>query len=294
MARTHAKNPQKYPCEHVGCTKRFTRKNDVKRHAKLHLDGEQLESEKHTCPVTETGCIMASLQLGNVRVHIREKHPDVKDLVCFDCRPTFRLFRNATALAEHTQAKHPSTKILSHQPESRPSKPRRNGPKRPRDIANPPPPSTDSDSILPPPPTTPRRQKSPLSDLIIIPPSTFPKDDPEQPRDPDRPFPKWYRAPQPRPKVFSIRKKARDTSGIKKRARRPVSPAPSSSTAGGESSSSRFPLPPPPPSQLVTPVSSGAASPTHEREVIRDDWFRFVETRWRSPKVWPSLDRIWG
>ncbi|KAK0443673.1 uncharacterized protein EV420DRAFT_1022457 [Desarmillaria tabescens] len=258
MARTDAKNLQKYPCEHPGCQKRFTRKNDVKRHAKTHLTGEQLESEKHTCPVTEAGCTMASLQLGNVKIHIREKHSDVKHLVCFDCRPSFRLFDNTTTLAKHAQAQH----LPTSRRQMNPPKPRRKVTKRLWDIVSPLPPSNTFTVPPPPtdrfplPPTAPRRRKSPLPDVIIIAPLAFPKDDPEPPRDPSRPRPQWYRAPQPKPKISSLRRKARDISGIKKRARWPLSPTPSPSTAGGECSSSRFPLPPPPPYRLATSALS--------------------------------------
>ncbi|PBK67991.1 hypothetical protein ARMSODRAFT_1044118 [Armillaria solidipes] len=340
MARRQAKNVRKYPCTLKQCDEWFTRRSDVKRHAKIHLLGELLEEEMHPCPITETGCNKSMLQLSNLKSHVRAKHPDVKHLVCFDCRPEFRRFYDIAALADHVQLEHPpirkrtihsppkprckvvkssqdivsplpptpSNKALADHVQVEPpstqkqihqTKRHRKISKRPLSPPSPPivSPSDDDSDVFPQPPTGrfPLPPSAPppveLPDFITIPPSAFPKDEPEPPR------PQWYRAKvqgsqpevQPDPEVparrcylatgsqSTVHKKAWDARVIE-RARQLPSPAPSSSSAGesSESSLGRFPLPPPPPhtSRLITPAftfnrlqspsSSRASSPTFE------------------------------
>ncbi|KAK0431580.1 hypothetical protein EV421DRAFT_165328 [Armillaria borealis] len=285
MAR-QTKNAPKHHCEQ--CKGNFTRKFDLKRHAKRHLPDESLRKQKHSCPITETGCEAAMLQLSNVKAHIKAKHTDVVHLMCFHCRPTFRRFHDAAALTDHVQLEHPpiQKRTIRGLP-----KPRRKVVKQPQDIVSPLPPTPPNNSdIFPPPPTgrfplppsTPPPQKSrvELPDFITIPPPAFPKDEPEPPRSPSHRRTEWYRTSQPQPQLqpeapspaparrchlttrnkLTPHKKALDACGIE-RAHQLPSPAPSSSTTGegSESSWSQFPSPPPPPPptiRLITPASA--------------------------------------
>ncbi|KAG7443462.1 uncharacterized protein BT62DRAFT_921947 [Guyanagaster necrorhizus] len=255
MARVHAKNPKVHQCTHPGCKKKFTRANDVQRHEKTHLEGNHLEIEKYPCLITEVACPFSSLQLSNLKAHIHAKHAEVEHLMCFDCRPTYRRFVDAAELAEHRQVEHPLTKIRSHRRQYKPSKPRR---KVTKDIVSPPlvplsppddvpPRSPPTDRFLLP-PTAPPPRTSTLPISITIPPSAFHEDESQPPCDPSPPLPQWYRAPkqlQHHPKLSSLQKEARDTSGIKHTQQLP-SPTLSSSTTGESSATnSRFPLPPP-------------------------------------------------
>ncbi len=222
--------------------------------------------------------------------------------MCFDCRPEFQRFHDTAALADHIQAEHSPTRKQTHQ-----KKRRRKISKRPLSPTLPPIVSlSDDDSdVFPPPPTgrfplppsasPPRKLRVKLPDCISIPPSAFPKDDPEPPHSPSHRHTQWYRAPQPQPQVqpeapasahrchlttrnpSTLHKKAQDACGIERVHQLP-SPAPSSSSTGesSESSFGRFPLPPPPPrtSRLITPAfafnrlpspsASRAPSPTLE------------------------------
>ncbi|KAK0200187.1 hypothetical protein DFS33DRAFT_1277671 [Desarmillaria ectypa] len=308
--RIHAENPRMHSCEHAGCNKKFTRRHDVRRHAKIHLEGEPLAMEKYACLVTETGCDFGNLQLSNLKAHIGAMHPDVKHLICFDCRPTYRRFEDTAALTDHVQAGHLLTQKLSRRRTIPPSKPYRKITKHPQNIVSPLPPSPVCPPLptdrFPLPPTAPPPQKATLPLFITIPASAFPKEEPERPRDPSRPQPQWYRAPQPpchsRPRISSLRKKTRNASSIKKRVRQLPSPAPSG--GGSSSTSSRFPSPPRPITRasainrLPSPYSSGTSSPTHKRvistptdlEPIQDT---DVEARWISPRVWRTPDRLW-
>ncbi|KAK0215219.1 hypothetical protein EDD85DRAFT_871711 [Armillaria nabsnona] len=287
MAR-QTKNAQKYFCDE--CKKRFTRKFDVKRHQKIHLVDEPLRQEKHSCPITETGCNAAMLQLSNVKAHIKARHTDVLHLMCFDCRPAFRRFHDTVALADHVQLEHP---LMQKRTSRGPPQPSRKVVKQSQDIVSPLPctPSDNSDiSPLPPigrfplPPSAPPPQKSrvELPDCITIPPSAFLKDEPGSPCSPSHPRTEWYRATR---NQLALYKKARDACGIE-RGRQLPSPVPSSSITGegSESSWSRSPSPPPT-IRLVTPASafhrlpsphsSGAPSrsstPPYTARFIRDD-----------------------
>ncbi|SJL16480.1 uncharacterized protein ARMOST_20006 [Armillaria ostoyae] len=326
------------------CDEWFTWRSDVKRHTKIHLLGKSLEEEMHPCPITETGCNKSMLQLSNLKSHVRAKHPDIKYLVCFDCRPEFRLFYDTAALADHVQLEHPP---IQKQTIHGPPKPCHKVIKRSQDIVSPLPPtpsnkaladhiqvehlptqkqthqmkqrhkiskrplsplpppivspSDDNSDVFPQPPTgrfpllpsAPPPQKLPveLPEFITIPPSPFPKDEPEPPRSPSHCCLQWYCAkvqgPDPEVPVChchlatggrsTVHEKGQDACGIE-RVRQLPSPAPSLSSTGESSGSSlgRFPLPPPPPptSQLITlaftfnklpsPSSSCTPSPTIE------------------------------
>ncbi|PBK94491.1 hypothetical protein ARMGADRAFT_1062608 [Armillaria gallica] len=287
MAR-QTKNAQKYFCDQ--CKKKFTRKFDVKRHQKIHLVDEPLRQEKHSCPITETGCEAAMLQLSNVKAHIKARHIDVLHLMCFDCRPAFRRFHDTVALADHVQLEHP---LIQKRTSRGPPKPCRKVVKQPQDTVSPLPhtPSDNSDIFpLPPtgrfplPPSAPPLQKSTveLPDFITISPSAFLKDDPESPRSPSHPRTVWYRATQ---NQLALYKKARDACRIE-RGRQLPSPVPSSSTTGEDSESSWSCFPSPPPTsrliasasafdRLPSPHSSDAPSrsstPPYTTHFIRDD-----------------------
>ncbi|KAK0214411.1 hypothetical protein IW262DRAFT_1466147 [Armillaria fumosa] len=300
MAR-QTKNEQKYFCEQ--CKKRFTREFDVKRHQKTHLDEELLKQEKHSCPVTETGCDAASLQLSNVKAHIKTKHIDIFHLMCFDCRPAFQRFHDTVALADHVELEHPF-------------KPRRKVVKHPQEIIGPLPPTPSENSdIFPPSPTgrfllppsapPPHKSRVELQDFITIPPS----DEPEPPRSPSHHRTEWYRATR---NQLTLYKKAQDACRIARSSQLP-SPVPSSPTTdeGSESCWSRFLSPPPqpatrviiPPSgldRLLSPHSSGAPSrsstpPYTARFIIDDTDARrcHLPTR-RSPAVHKKLRHISG
>ncbi|PBK94372.1 hypothetical protein ARMGADRAFT_1099089 [Armillaria gallica] len=302
MARRQARNARRYRCTLKQCDERFTRRSDVKRHAKIHLLGESLEEQKHPCLITETGCDKSMLQLSNLKSHIKAKHPDVLHLVCFDCRPEFQRFHDTAALADHIQVEHPPNLKQTRQTKRRRKMSKRSlSPTLPPIVSL----SDDNSDVFPPPPAgrfplppldpPPRKPRVKLPDCISIPPSAFPKDEPEPPCSPSHRRTQWYRAPQPQSQLqpedlaptrrchltirnpSTLHKKARDAC-VFEHARQLPSPAPSSSGAGESSRSSlgRFPLPPPPPptSRLITPAfvfnklpspsSSRAPSPTFE------------------------------
>ncbi|KAG7441667.1 uncharacterized protein BT62DRAFT_469141 [Guyanagaster necrorhizus] len=272
MARLQAKHPQIYACTYSGCRVKMTRKHDVQRHEKTHLTGEPLTTQKFPCLSTESGCPFSSLQLSNLKAHIRAKHPEVEHLMCFDCRPMYRRFSAAAKLAEHRRVEHRLTKTQNRYPQTDPHKPCHQVVKGPEGIVGPPPVPL---SLPPPPfdrfplpPTAPPPRTSTLPTFITTPASAFPSHEPEPRRDPSRPRPQWYRAPQQppqhHPRHSSLHKKVRDTCGMKRAAQRLQSQA---RTAGG--SSSRFPLPLAlacrliTPSRLLSPSSSAASSSTH-------------------------------
>lgn len=182
--------------------------------------------------------------------------------MCFDCRPAFRRFHDTVALADHVQLEHPP---IEKRTNLAPLKPRRKVVKQPQNIVTPLPhtPSHFNSEIFPLPPTgkfplppsapPPQNSRVELPDVITIPPSTFPKDEPESPRSPSHRRTEWYRATGIQ---LTLYKKARDAYRIK-RGRQLPSPVPSSSTTGegSESSWNCFPSSPPA-SRLATPASA--------------------------------------
>ncbi|PBK67969.1 hypothetical protein ARMSODRAFT_976258 [Armillaria solidipes] len=177
-------------------------------------------------------------------------------------------------------------KWTSHGPPKQPRK----VVKQPQDIVSPLPPTPSNNSdIFPPPPTgrfplppsvpPPQKSRVELPDFIMIPPSAFPKDEPEPPRSSSHHRTEWYCAPQPQPQLQpeapspaparrchltsrrspTVHKKARYICGME-RAHQLPSPALSSSTTGEGSGSSwsRFPSPPPlpPTSRRITSAST--------------------------------------
>ncbi|PBK67942.1 hypothetical protein ARMSODRAFT_1019988 [Armillaria solidipes] len=163
------------------------------------------------------------LQLSNLKSHVRAKHPDIKHLVCFDCRPEFQRFHDIAALADHPRCKvvklsqdivsplppTPSNKALADhiRVEPPPTQKQIHQMKRHRKISkhplSPPPPpivspSDDDSDVFPQPPTGrfPLLPSAPppveLPDFITIPPSAFPKDEPEPPPSPSHCHPQWY------------------------------------------------------------------------------------------------------
>ncbi|KAG7439321.1 uncharacterized protein BT62DRAFT_740607 [Guyanagaster necrorhizus] len=224
-------------------------------------------------PTTRKDSPHSSLQLSNLKAHIRAKHSEVEHLMCFDCRPTYRRFSDAAKLAEHRRVEHRPTETWNLRPGTDPHKPCHEVVKGPEGIVGPPPvllspPPPPVDKFLLP-PTAPLSRTSTLPMFITTPTSALPSHEPEPHRDSSRPRRQWYRAPQPPQqyrRLSSLHKKARDTCGIKHAAQWLQSQA---RTAGG--SSSRFPLTPPPPYRLVapsrlpSPSSSAASSSTHHR-----------------------------
>ncbi|KAG7439318.1 uncharacterized protein BT62DRAFT_1014106 [Guyanagaster necrorhizus] len=199
--RLQAKHPQIYACTYSGCRVKMTRKHDVQRHEKTHLTGEPLKTRKFPCPSTESGCSFSSLQLSNLKAHIRAKHSEVEHLMCFDCRPTYRRFSDAAKFAEHRRVEHRPTETWNLRPGTDPHKPCHEvvkGPEgivgRPPVLLSPPPPPVDK---FPLPPTAPLSRTSTLPMFITTPTSALPSHEPEPHRDPSRPRRQWYRAPQP-------------------------------------------------------------------------------------------------
>ncbi|KAK0476359.1 hypothetical protein IW261DRAFT_1567041 [Armillaria novae-zelandiae] len=271
------KNVGKYLCDEDECEETFTREHDVKRHKKTHLDGEALRKEQHPCPITETGCDARMLQFGNLKTHVQSRHPNVKHLVCFKCRPEFQLFPDSVALASHIRAEHRPSQTRTRQKRQHRKATKRRAHPPPSPIPNPsngaldisPQPHTRIFSLLPsiPPP---RKSRVERPSFISIPMSALPKDDPAPPRSPSHRRPEWYRAFQPHPQLQgqpdapppaparrchrtiqrppTAHQEAQDAFRIE-RPRHLPSPAASSSSAGDRSGSSlgRFPLPPPPP-----------------------------------------------
>ncbi|KAK0501972.1 hypothetical protein EDD18DRAFT_1346532 [Armillaria luteobubalina] len=243
-------NEGEYLCNEEGCDQKVTRKHDLERHKKTHLDGERRRKAQHPCPITETGCDKRMLQFGNLKKHVMSKHRDVAHLVCFDCRPEFQRFHDIVALYDHVQLEHAF-------------KPRRKVVKQPQDTTSLLPPTPYSNSyIFPPsptgrfplPPSPPPPHSSGVEPLgfVTITPPPLSEDEPRPLRSPSPRRTEWYRATRSHLKLY---KNARDACRRARGYQLP-SPVPSSSTTDEEleSSSSRSPSPSPT-SQVISQVS---------------------------------------
>ncbi|KAK0184352.1 hypothetical protein F5146DRAFT_1228744 [Armillaria mellea] len=88
------------------CKWSFDRRFDCNRHERRHLTGIAREEILHRCPLGGA-CRhrFKTLQLGNLRAHIRNVHEDMRDLICQVCRP-FVLATDSEDLARHQAEQH--------------------------------------------------------------------------------------------------------------------------------------------------------------------------------------------
>ncbi|KAK0474181.1 hypothetical protein IW261DRAFT_1610614 [Armillaria novae-zelandiae] len=94
------------------CTKSFARRNDLVRHYKVHLTGDDRANKLIYCPFSE--CSSSDFQRSNIKAHIRAKHENHKHLVCLKCKH-FWIATDLTALAEHGATVHGTVPLPQRQ-----------------------------------------------------------------------------------------------------------------------------------------------------------------------------------
>ncbi|KAK0476354.1 hypothetical protein IW261DRAFT_1594996, partial [Armillaria novae-zelandiae] len=121
MVRRDPPNPPlHFKCDYLDdvkpCKWSFKTEHDLHRHQLIHLEGDAREEQLYHCPLG-TGCRMRfnSLQLPNLRAHIKTVHRDIKHLICQVCRP-FVFIADPVAFARHQAEAHDSDGPQSTRP----------------------------------------------------------------------------------------------------------------------------------------------------------------------------------